>query len=420
MFLAEGREHLQELNLAVVRIEEKPDDPETVDEIFRIAHSMKGMSATMGFAGMAALTHEMEDVFELLRQRSGGLERAAIDVLFDSLDALSAAVEAIDQTGQEAIEPQALIERLQSLVRERTPMQEAQRAGAAPPPDNLSELADGRRVVQVTAILNEDVSMPAVRGYMVLAAIAELGETLACRPSPDEVDTFDGREIDAWVVSEHTDAELADAASAVAEVADVLVFEAISDAALDEGEPEARTMPSRPTPAAVPSPRPPAPGRRGRSRRRRPGGRQAARQGRLLDGPRRRRAARSADALHGRARPAPHAGRGARRGRRRPGPLAGHAEPHALLARAAVDGHAGADDPGGGRLPALPAARARPLDQARQAGRAGPRRQGHRARPHRGRRARRPARAPRAQLARPRPRRPRGARGRGQDRRPAR
>ena len=75
MFLAEGREHLQELNLAVVRIEETPDDQATVDEIFRIAHSLKGMSATMGFAGMAALTHEMEDVFELLRQRTGGLER---------------------------------------------------------------------------------------------------------------------------------------------------------------------------------------------------------------------------------------------------------------------------------------------------------------------------------------------------------
>ena len=81
MFLAEGREHLQELNLAVVRIEETPDDRETVDEIFRIAHSLKGMSATMGFAGMAALTHEMENVFELLRQRKGGLLRAEIDVL---------------------------------------------------------------------------------------------------------------------------------------------------------------------------------------------------------------------------------------------------------------------------------------------------------------------------------------------------
>jgi two-component system chemotaxis sensor kinase CheA len=195
MFLAEGREHLQELNLAVVRIEETPDDPETVDEIFRIAHSMKGMSATMGFSGMAALTHEMEDVFELLRQRAGGLERAAIDVLFDSLDALSAAVEAIDRTGAEEIQPQALIERLQSLVRERTPIQEAQRAGAAPIPDNLAELSDGRRVVQITAILNEDVSMPSVRAYMVLSSIAELGETLACRPSPDELEGFDGHEL---------------------------------------------------------------------------------------------------------------------------------------------------------------------------------------------------------------------------------
>ena len=112
MFLAEGREHLQELNLAVVQIEETPDDQATVDEIFRIAHSLKGMSATMGFAGMAALTHEMEDVFELLRQRQGGLERIAIDVLFQCLDALSAAVESIDETGAENIQPQALIESL--------------------------------------------------------------------------------------------------------------------------------------------------------------------------------------------------------------------------------------------------------------------------------------------------------------------
>src|SRR3954468_9457809 len=119
MFLAEGREHLQELDLAVVRIEQRPDDQSSVDEIFRIAHSLKGMSATMGFNGMAALTHEMEDVFELLRQRKGGLERGAVDVLLDSLDALSAAVDAIDATGAEAIQPEPLIERLQGLVRER-------------------------------------------------------------------------------------------------------------------------------------------------------------------------------------------------------------------------------------------------------------------------------------------------------------
>ncbi len=152
MFLAEGREHLQELNLAVVRIEETPDDQATVDEIFRIAHSLKGMSATMGFSGMAALTHEMEDVFELLRQRTTGLERVAVDVLFECLDALSAAVESIDTTGAEEIQPQRLIEMLRGLVRERTPEQEAERTGISLAEETeLSELADGRRVIQIHA-----------------------------------------------------------------------------------------------------------------------------------------------------------------------------------------------------------------------------------------------------------------------------
>src|SRR5919199_5941859 len=105
MFLAECRENLQELNLAVVRLEEAPDDRETVDAIFRIAHSLKGMAATMGFEGMATLTHKMEDVFELLRQRTDGLGREAVDVLLECLDALSAAVDAIEATGAEAIEP---------------------------------------------------------------------------------------------------------------------------------------------------------------------------------------------------------------------------------------------------------------------------------------------------------------------------
>src|SRR3954452_12582726 len=133
MFLAEGREHLQELNLAVVRIEEQPDDPETVDEIFRIAHSMKGMSATMGFAGMAALTHEMEDVFELLRQRTGGLQREAVDVLLLCLDTLGEAVDAIEETGAERTAPEPLIARLRDLVRDRTAGQDADRHGSHEP-----------------------------------------------------------------------------------------------------------------------------------------------------------------------------------------------------------------------------------------------------------------------------------------------
>ena len=186
-------------------------------------------------------------------------------MLLECLDALSAAVESIDTTGAEAIEPEVLIESLQGLVRERTPEQQAERIGVAEPPDNLSEMADGRRVVQVSAILTEDVDMPSVRAYMVLAAIAGLGETLACQPAPEDVDGFTGREIDAWVVSEHTDSDLAAAAGSVPDVADVLVFEAVADAALDEPDDvvdvpaapaaaEAAPVPAAATAADTPAP----------------------------------------------------------------------------------------------------------------------------------------------------------------------
>jgi two-component system, chemotaxis family, sensor kinase CheA len=238
MFLAEGREHLQELNLAVVRIEEAPDDQDTVDAIFRIAHSMKGMSATMGFAGMAALTHEMEDVFELLRQRRGGLPHEAINILLECLDALSAAIEAIDETGEEQIEPTSLIDRLRGLIRDHDADESAVDAAIEDRelPLDLAELADGRRVVQVSVTLSADVQIPSVRAYMVLSALAALGETLACTPAPDDIESFRGSEIDAWIVSERADSELAAVAGAVSDVAEVSVFEAVPDAALDDDE----------------------------------------------------------------------------------------------------------------------------------------------------------------------------------------
>ncbi len=257
MFLAEGREHLQELNLAVVRIEETPDDQATVDEIFRIAHSLKGMSATMGFAGMAALTHEMEDVFELLRQRKGGLERSAVDVLLECLDALEAAVDAIESGGVEAITPDPLIVRLRTLVRDDEAPADATEEVTSTgvliePPADLGELAQGRRVVQVLATLAADASIPSVRAYMILSTLAELGETLACLPAPDDVEGFTGSQVVAWLVSDRTDAELAEAAASVAEVEDAETTEAVPDAALDAPE-------ELPSTAAAPEARAAAP-----------------------------------------------------------------------------------------------------------------------------------------------------------------
>lgn len=224
MFLAECRESLQGLNIAVVRLEEAPDDHEIVDEIFRIAHSLKGMSATMGFAGIARLTHQMEDVFETLRERSGPLEREVVDVVLACLDALEAAVDAIDETGAEAIDPDPLIAKLQQLVRTEDVAPEERVADpvAAPAPRPVA-LSDGERVVELVAALGEDAVMPAVRAFMVLAAAGEHGRITASVPAEDEVDGFDGREIRVTLASAVEDDALRAAVAAVEDVASVTV-----------------------------------------------------------------------------------------------------------------------------------------------------------------------------------------------------
>jgi two-component system, chemotaxis family, sensor kinase CheA len=240
MFIAECREHLQELNLAVVRIEEQPDDRATVDEIFRIAHSLKGMSATMGFEGMAALTHQMEDVFELLRQRSGGLGRETVDVLLECLDALAGAIDAIEADGAERLEPAPLVERLRGLVRDRTPDQRVARHGgaaAAPLPGAVVDaVAAGQSMLHARVTLGDETLMPAVRAYMVIAAAADLGTVVASAPDEDDVEAFDGHRVDVWITAEVEAAALSAALTSVPDVETAEVAE-VAKAAV-EGEPE--------------------------------------------------------------------------------------------------------------------------------------------------------------------------------------
>jgi len=255
MFLAETREHLEQLNLAIVRLEKNPKDPPTVDEIFRIAHSLKGMSATMGFAKIAELTHAMEDVFELLRQRSTGLKTEAIDTVFACLDALSRAVESIESEGQEALDPEPLVTRLRSLVRPRTRDQERSRVGAVKPTDAAAldaAQAAGARILHVRVRLNEDTLMPAVRAHMVLAGLSEHGEVVASNPAPDGLELFDGRQIDAWIATDHDQDSVGQAAGSVSEVATVEVAELdLSQIAAAPAEPQAVESASQPETAAT-------------------------------------------------------------------------------------------------------------------------------------------------------------------------
>ena len=204
MFMAEAREHLQELNLAVVRVEETPDDRETVDEIFRIAHSLKGMSATMGFEGMASLTHHMEDVFELLKQRRGGLDRAAIDVLLECLDALEAAVD-IDRGRRHRAPRPGRADRAPAGARARARAPRP-RPPAAPDPAAMAAAAVAAGAPRRRT---SSCTLDRRRAHAVRARLHGAGRrspsTASSSPPPrtsDDVEGFDGREVEAWLATD--------------------------------------------------------------------------------------------------------------------------------------------------------------------------------------------------------------------------
>jgi two-component system chemotaxis sensor kinase CheA len=222
MFLAECRENLQELNLAIVRLEERPEDRETIDAIFRIAHSLKGMSGTMGFDGMARLTHAMEDVFETFRERASAVEQDVVDVVLACLDGLSACVDALDSDGEERLDAESLVERLHSLVRSEDEIP-GPRAESGPSIDELRSRAGERRLVRVSVDIARECPMPGVRAYQAYDALASRGEVLASDPAEDALDGYAGRQAQAWLATDAPDEALVETVQLVPDIAGVEV-----------------------------------------------------------------------------------------------------------------------------------------------------------------------------------------------------
>ena len=93
VFAAEARDYLQSLNEDLLSFEDDPRDKTTVDEMFRAAHSLKGMAGTMGFDELAEFTHEMESVLDLLRNEELQPRQDVINALFASVDTLEVLLE---------------------------------------------------------------------------------------------------------------------------------------------------------------------------------------------------------------------------------------------------------------------------------------------------------------------------------------
>ena len=101
IFIDETREHIQNLSDHIMVLEQEPDNADTINEIFRAAHSLKGMAGTMGYKRMQHLTHMMENVFSEVRNGTVKVTSSMVDVLFQCLDAVEAYLEEIVNTTME-------------------------------------------------------------------------------------------------------------------------------------------------------------------------------------------------------------------------------------------------------------------------------------------------------------------------------
>ena len=119
IFIDEAKEHLENLNTQIMNLEQDGENMDTINEIFRAAHSLKGMSGTMGYKRMQTLTHDMENVFSKVRDGNIKVDSDMVDVLFQCLDALEAYVALIQETADEGDNDNAhLIKALNDILNE--------------------------------------------------------------------------------------------------------------------------------------------------------------------------------------------------------------------------------------------------------------------------------------------------------------
>lgn len=213
IFMEEAKEHIQALNASLLHLEQNPADSDIVGELFRSAHTLKGMAATMGFSQTAELTHRMESSLDLVRQGLLKPNSNFITALLHAVDTLEDLVESA-ATGQEnsSIAIDHLLAALPTEANQVAAKLEAEEEIAATVADDqLNEQAQtvlraasgqGLRGYRLDIGLAPDALLKSARAYMVFQRLEEHGEIIQSDPSvPDlEAERFEDH-FTVWVVS---------------------------------------------------------------------------------------------------------------------------------------------------------------------------------------------------------------------------
>ena len=208
IFIDETKEHLQSLNTSILELEQDPSSMDTVNEIFRAAHSLKGMAGTMGFKRMQALTHDMENVFSEVRNGTFSVTAEIIDVLFQCLDALDEYLNNIQSTADEGTnDNESLIKALNVFLKGgKAPAKEEAKAPAAKAEvagkDKWKELSlnesqihvlqkaktQEMNVVGLTVYVQESCILKAARAFLVFKTLEDIGEIIVSVPSTQDIE----------------------------------------------------------------------------------------------------------------------------------------------------------------------------------------------------------------------------------------
>jgi two-component system, chemotaxis family, sensor kinase CheA len=240
IFADEAREHLQALNQALLGFEKEPGNTEFVNVMFRSAHTLKGMSATMGFTEVAELTHKMENLLSPIRQGELACSPEIIDLLFKCLDSLQEMVEAhISQQDHEVDITDLVAELLRLTASGSAPAQKPappapapviteQAAGYPAPltPEMKSAISaarnNGREVFHVHVALEESCELRNVRAFMALKELKSTGEVLHCTPDEESLINKDfGCAFDLLLSTNDAESEIEHAGLSVLEVESV-------------------------------------------------------------------------------------------------------------------------------------------------------------------------------------------------------
>ncbi|TCI27418.1 chemotaxis protein CheA [Exiguobacterium sp. SH3S2] len=244
LFLDESQEHIQSVNTQLMKFEQTAS-AEAVQEIFRSAHTLKGMSATMGYESVANLTHEMESALDLVRSGKKESNQLLLDTMFTAMEQIEAMIADIETGGTGTnVDVKATVSAFQSFIgsKEQTvaAAEESSVFTVDLYADSVIEQAKqtGFEAFQLHVKLSDAVVLKAARAYMVFDRLQELGEVVRTHPETEaiEQEQFD-LSFDVLFLSQETAAVIEHAVSQVSEVetVHVSVFTGVSES---ESEPE--------------------------------------------------------------------------------------------------------------------------------------------------------------------------------------